>query len=90
MADKDLELTARGTPRIYKPRRSEEEIAADPHGNKTRENRQLGGRICPRLRESFQDCVKRLKIQQGTAVTEAITDFLKKHNHPLPKTRDNE
>ena len=45
MANKGLELTVRGTPRIYKLRRSEEEIAADPHGNKTRENRQLLGYV---------------------------------------------
>ena len=73
------DLTARGTPRIRRRKRSREEIGGDPHAEANRVNVKIGGRIPVELRDKFLHYANSCGLSQGKVLTRAIEDFIKKH-----------
>ena len=76
----ELDLTARGTPRIRHRYRSREEIGGDSRAEQHRANVRIGGRVRRELAERFVACAQTQGKGQGAALTEALEDFLAKYD----------
>ena len=70
------ELTARGTPRIRRPKRSREELDGDPHAEANMFEVKLGARIPRELRDEFVAATKKNGMTQTIALTQAIEEYL--------------
>ena len=73
--------TARGTPRVRRPKRTRDEVGGDPNAEANKYEVKLGGRVPRDLRDRFIACVEADEnLTQGEALTEALEDYLDKHD----------
>ncbi len=78
--DETEDLTARGTPRIRRTYRKSSEISGDPGDEKNRLDAKIGGRVSRELKKEFDKLVSSFDDRtQGSVLTEAIQDILKKY-----------
>ena len=77
--DRKYGLTAKGKPRLRRPKRSAKDIG-DPQSEENRYTVKLNGRVPRELAERFSACVKDMDgVTQSSVLTEFMEDFLSKN-----------
>ena len=80
------EITRRGTKRVRRVYRTREEIGGDPQAEANRRDSMISGRVTNELKEAWEACVERVygPRSKSRALTEAIQDFIDKHEPSDP------